>query len=57
VEQRRGAGRAPGHCGAGMVAGKADGALESVHLLHGVAMMAERAARALGRRAAAGLGR
>ena len=57
VEKRGGAGRGPGHSGAEMVAGKAAAALESVHLLRGVAAIAERVARALGRGAAAGLGR
>jgi hypothetical protein len=57
VEQRGDAGRGLGLSGAETVAGKATAALESVHLLRGVAVMAERAARASGRRAAAGLGR
>ena len=57
VGQRGATVRGPGHSGAEMVAGKAAAALENVHLLRGVAVMAERAARALRRRAAAGLGR
>jgi len=57
VEHREGAGRGPGHRGAEVVAGKATAAPESVHLLRGVAVIAERVTRALGRRAAAGLGR
>jgi hypothetical protein len=55
--RRGGVGRSLGHSGVGMVAGKAVGALESVHLLPGVAAMAERVARALGRRAAPSQGR
>jgi hypothetical protein len=57
AEHRGGAGRGPGHSGAETVAGKAAVAPESVHLLRGVAVIAERVARAPGRRAAAGLGR
>ncbi len=56
VEHRGSAGQGHGHRGAGMVAGKAVAALDSVHLLRSVAAMAEPVARALGRRAAAGPG-
>jgi len=57
VEQWGDAGREPGYSGSETAARKAAATLESVHLLRGVAVMAERVARALGRRAAAGLGR
>jgi hypothetical protein len=57
VEQRAGAGRGLGRSGAGMAAGKAVAALESVHLTPGVPAMAERVTRALGHRAAAVPGR
>ena len=57
VEQRAGAGRGLGRSGAGMAAGKAAAALESVHLPPGVPAMAERVTRALGHRAAAVPGR
>jgi hypothetical protein len=57
VEQQAGAGRGLGCSGAGMAAGRAVAALESVHLPRGVPAMAERVARALERRAAAAPGR